>query len=130
MKFAAVAGFVAASFVGLSAGSAQAEGNAADGEKVFNRCKVCHTIDEAGAPKQGPNLFGVYGRAAGSMTPGSLDSGKLPESGVVWDEATLAEWLAGPSKFIPGVKMTFRITKPEDVENVIAYLKANSPEAP
>ena len=130
MKSAAVIGLVAASFVGFSAQTVQAEGNAADGEKVFNRCKVCHTIDEGGAPKQGPNLFGVYGRAAGSTTPGSLDSGKLPESGVVWDEATLTEWLAAPSKFIPGVKMTFRVTKAEDVENVIAYLKANSPDAP
>ena len=127
MKIGAVLGSALA--LGLFAHSAWAEGDAAQGEKVFNRCKVCHTIDEGGAPKQGPNLYGVYGRAAGSSPPGSLDSGKLPESGVVWDDTTLAEWLAGPSKFIPGVKMTFRLTKPEDIADIIAYLKANSPDA-
>ena len=129
MRFAALIGSVAVLALGLAAQTAWAEGDPALGEKVFNRCKVCHTIDEGGAPKQGPNLFGVYGRAAGSTEPGSLDSGKLPESGIVWDETTLAEWLAGPSKFIPGVKMTFRVTKEEDVANVIAYLKENSPGA-
>lgn len=129
MRFGAVFGSVATVALGFAAQPAWAEGDAAQGEKVFNRCKVCHTIDEGGAPKQGPNLYGVYGRAAGSSQPGSLDSGKLPESGIVWDDATLAEWLAGPSKFVPGVKMTFRLTKEDDIANVIAYLKANSPDA-
>ncbi len=129
MKRVAAFGSLLTLALGLTAQSAWAEGDVAQGEKVFNRCKVCHTIEQGGAPKQGPNLFGVYGSAAGSNEAGSLDSGKLPESGIVWDEATLTEWLAGPTKYISGVKMTFRLTKEDDIANVIAYLKANSPDA-
>jgi cytochrome c len=126
---AAFAGLaVVASF--LPGGPAAAEGDAAQGESVFNRCKICHTIEEGGPPKQGPNLHGVYGRQAGTTTPGSLHSSALEESGVVWNDETLTEWLAAPSRFIPGVKMTFRLTKDQDIADVIAYLKANSPDAP
>jgi cytochrome c len=43
---------------------------------------------------------------------------------VVWSEATLAQYLPSPKDFIPGTKMTFPGLKmPEDVANVIAYLK-------
>ncbi|MEM7121716.1 MAG: c-type cytochrome [Pseudomonadota bacterium] len=114
--------------LGLAAQSAWAEGDAAQGERVFNRCKVCHTIELDGAPKQGPNLFGVYGSPAGTNQPGSLHSGKLEQSGVIWDDETLAEFLAGPSRFISGVRMTFRLTRDDDIANVIAYLKANRAE--
>jgi cytochrome c len=123
------AGLVAIASVVLFAGSASADGDAVAGESVFNRCKICHTIEEGGAPKQGPNLYGVYGRQAGTTPPGSLHSSALADSGVVWTEETLTEWLKGPSRFISGVKMTFRLTNDQDIANVIAYLKANSPGA-
>lgn len=129
MKTAAVLGPVVTIALGLAAQPALAEGDVGQGEKVFNSCKICHTIEQGGAPKQGPNLFGVYGRAAGSTEPGSLDSGKLAMSGIIWEEVTLTEWLAGPTQYISGVEMTFRLAKEEDIANVIAFLKANSPDA-
>ncbi len=129
MTSAAGWGSVATVVLALAAQPAWAEGDVGQGEKVFNRCKVCHTIEQGGAPKQGPNLFGVYGNPAGTNEPGSLHSGKLEESGIVWDDATLTEFLAAPSGFISGVRMTFRLTREDDIANVIAYLKANSPGA-
>jgi cytochrome c len=113
----------------VSASASHAAGDPAAGEKIFHRCKICHTIEEGGPPKQGPNLYGVYGRQAGSTEPGSLHSEALSGSGVVWNEETLTEWLKGPSRFIPGVKMTFRMTNEQEIADVIAYLKANSPGA-
>ena len=52
----------------LGAGAAQAEGDPAKGAKVFKKCKACHAI-EAGnkKKKQGPNLYGIVGRAAASV---------------------------------------------------------------
>lgn len=129
MRSVAVLGSVLTLVLGLTTQSAWAEGDAAQGERVFNRCKMCHTIEQGGAPKQGPNLFGVYGNPAGTNLPGSLHSGKLAESGIVWDEATLAEFLAAPTRYIPGVRMNFRLTIDDDITNIIAYLKANSPDA-
>ena len=50
----------------LGAGMAQASGDAAKGEKVFNKCKACHTL-EAGKNRVGPSLNGLFGRAAGTV---------------------------------------------------------------
>ena len=40
-------------------GSANA-GDVKAGEKVFNKCKACHSIDEGGN-KLGPNLWNIVG---------------------------------------------------------------------
>ena len=53
-----------ASFL-VSATSAVAADLAA-GEKVFRKCKVCHTLEEGGKKKIGPNLFGISGRTSGT----------------------------------------------------------------
>ena len=46
---------------------AAAEGDAAAGEKIFNKCKACHTIEQGGANRVGPILHGAVGRKAGSV---------------------------------------------------------------
>ncbi|MEP4476522.1 MAG: c-type cytochrome, partial [Lentilitoribacter sp.] len=45
---------------------AMAEGDVAKGEKVFKKCAACHTLEE-GKNKVGPSLYGVFGRAAGTL---------------------------------------------------------------
>jgi cytochrome c2 len=47
----------------------------------------------------------------------------------VWNEETLTEWLKAPTKFISGVRMVYRLNNEQDIADVIAYLKANSPDA-
>jgi cytochrome c len=41
-------------------------GDAAAGEKVFNKCKTCHTL-EVGKNKIGPSLHALFGRTAGTL---------------------------------------------------------------
>jgi cytochrome c len=48
-----------------SAGVAVAQ-DAAAGEKVFSKCKICHQIGEGAKNMVGPVLNGVVGRPAGS----------------------------------------------------------------
>ncbi|PZF76064.1 cytochrome c family protein [Aestuariivirga litoralis] len=106
---------------------AHADGDAAAGQKVFNQCKACHE-NEKGVNKVGPTLKGVVGRKAASVPDYKYSAGmiKKGEEGVVWDEATLTEYLPNPKAFVPGTKMAFGgLKKPEDVANVIAFLKAN-----
>jgi len=106
----------------LGAGVAQADGDAAKGEKVFNKCKACHTL-EAGKNRVGPSLAGLFGRAAGTVE-GFKYSDAMKASGITWDEDSLKNYIADPKTAIPGNKMTFGgIKKEDDIEDLIAYLE-------
>ncbi len=103
---------------------AMAAGDVAAGEKVFGKCKVCHTVDSGGKNLVGPNLHGVVGRKAATVS-GFNYSSSLAALGVTWDEANLAAYLADPRKFNPGTKMVFAgLKKQQELDDVIAYLKA------
>ena len=106
-----------------------ADGDAASGESLFRRCAACHSIEEGGRAKQGPNLFGVYGRTAGTSQGFDRYSDGVASSGMVWSDESLSQWLQGPAQFIDGAKMPFRLSDEQDIADVIAYLKANSPSA-
>jgi cytochrome c len=108
-------------------GSASAQ-DAAAGEKVFLKCKACHQIGEGAKDAVGPVLNGVVGRKAGTY-PDYSYSDANKNSGITWDEATLKEYLKNPRAKVPGTKMIFPgLTKEEDIDNVIAYLKQYGPD--
>ena len=106
------------------AGVAHAEGDAAKGERVYNKCKSCHTLDQGGKNKQGPNLFGLFGRAAGTVEDFRYSKAML-ESGIVWDHEVLDRYLKKPKDVVPRGKMAFPgLRKDQDRLDLIAYLEA------
>ena len=110
-----------------SMGAALAQ-DAAAGEKVFAKCKICHQIGEGAKNMVGPVLNGVVGRKAGSY-PDYHYSDANKNSGITWDEATLKEYLRDPKAKVPGTKMVFPGLKTDDdIANVIAYLKQFGPD--
>ncbi|WP_319411138.1 cytochrome c family protein [uncultured Cohaesibacter sp.] len=126
-RLVAVAGmFFLASTLG-----AFAEGDAAKGEKVFKKCKACHQIGEGAENKVGPQLNGVVGRKIGSVEGYKYSDGyiALGEQGEVWDEEKLMAYLLDPKDFLSSAgvekksKMTFKLKKENEREDVIAYLK-------
>lgn len=100
--------------------------DAAKGERVFQQCKTCHTLEKGGKNGVGPNLSGVMGRKAGALE-GFSYSEAMKNAGIVWDEAQLAEYIKDPKKRIPGNKMVFvGLKRQEQIDDVIAYLKEAS----
>ncbi len=99
-------------------------GDAALGAKVFRKCKACHSM-EAGKRMIGPSLNGVFGRKAGAVE-GYKYSKNMKALDVVWDDASMTDFLKAPRKYVKGTKMAFAgLRKPADIDNLIAYLKAN-----
>ncbi|OAX78906.1 cytochrome c [Emergomyces africanus] len=99
-------------------------GDAAKGAGLFKtRCAQCHTLEEGGANKIGPNLHGLFGRKSGQVEGYSYtDANK--SKGVVWDENTLFTYLENPKKYIPGTKMAFGgLKKAKDRNDLITYLQ-------
>ena len=119
-KFVAIA---LAAAMALASGSAIAAGDAAKGKKVFKKCKVCHTSNKGGKNRVGPNLFGIFGRKAGSLA--SFDySEAWKRADFIWTERTLDRYLIAPRKMIPYNRMPFDgISLRQDRADLIAYLK-------
>jgi cytochrome c len=118
-----IAGAALVASIGVAAAQ-----DAAAGEKVFAKCKICHQIGEGAKNMVGPVLNGVVGRPAGTY-PGYHYSDANKNSGLTWDEATLKEYLKDPRAKVPGTKMVFPgLTSDADIANVIAYLKQFGPD--
>jgi cytochrome c len=124
MKKSGLTALLIAAAVALASQSALAQ-DAAKGEKVFKKCKACHSL-KAGKKKVGPSLAGIFGRTAGT-TEGFKFSKAMKESKIVWDDKTMDEFLAKPKKVVPKTRMAFPGLKKEaDRANLIAYLKENA----
>lgn len=111
--------------VAAGVSNAQAEGDAAAGEKVFKKCAACHVVD-SDKKKVGPSLQNVIGRTAGTMEGFKYSKSVVEagEGGLVWSAETIGEYLKDPKGYIKGNKMSFAgLKKDDDVANVIAYLQ-------
>ena len=93
------------------------------GEKSFNKCRACHQVGETAKNGVGPPLNGLFGRKSGSYEGFNYtDANK--NSGITWNEAVFAEYIADPKAKIPGTKMAFAGVKNEqEIKDLTAFLK-------
>lgn len=92
------------------------------GERLLMQCAACHRFDKDQGHGLGPNLHGVFGRKAGSLTDFGYTRA-FGEAGFTWTPRALNAWLANPSRFLPGNAMAFAgIRDPDDRAALIAAL--------
>jgi cytochrome c len=113
--------FLLALLAVVNPSSSAAGADAGTGKDVFERrCSGCHAADTS---KEGPLLRGVVGRKAGTVS-GFQYSDALRASGVTWNEGLLMKWLENPDAMVKGTDMEFKVSKAEEREAVVAYLKS------
>ena len=108
-----------------------AMGDMAHGEKVFKKCTACHMIAADGKNKIGPNLWGVIGRKAGSITDYKYSKAMVAYA-KEWTFEEMNSYLIKPQAYIKGTKMAFAgLRKEKDRASVILYMnsKSASPKA-
>ncbi len=98
------------------------------GESGAKKCAACHSFDEGGANKVGPNLWNIVNADKGSVdgyaysdAMASFDDPKQ------WTYSSLNKFLQKPKEYMPGTKMNYAgIRKTGDRADMVAYLRSLS----
>lgn len=107
----------------MIASNALADADVAKGEKLAKKCKACHTLNEGGKNRLGPNLFNILGSPAGAIE-GYKYSKAMKASDLIWDDATFTDFVTKPKKVIKGTKMSFKgFKKATQRADLLAYFK-------
>lgn len=103
-------------------GTLLASADAEKGKGTAKVCASCHTFEQGGADRTGPNLWGVVGRDVAGRG-GFAYSQAIGTHPGNWTYEELDRYLASPARAIPGNKMAFAgIRRPQDRANVLAWL--------
>ncbi len=103
-----------------------AMGDLSHGQKVFKKCSACHMIVSDGKNMIGPNLWGVIGRQAGSITDYKYSKAMIAY-GKEWSFEEMNAYLIKPQAYIKGTKMAFAgLRKEKDRASVILYMNSKS----
>jgi cytochrome c len=106
------------------AGAAQADGDAAKGKTAFVRqCAICHTSEKGGDNRFGPNLFGIVGKKAGTVSGFGYTNAFKNRANWEWTEDAVGGWMMFPSTMVPGTAMgVFQGIAEKDRDDLVAYL--------
>jgi len=100
------------------------KGDIARGRLALGSCRTCHLPDKGAGNHNGPNLFGVFGRKAGTREGFLYYSDEMKNADLVWTPELLDLWLANPDKFLPNSAMIFPpISDAQRRADLIEYLK-------
>lgn len=114
--------FVVAATMQPAIASAQSANE--EGRRAFLQCRACHTLKEGEPDRAGPNLHGLFGARAGTVSAKFRYSKAMTDSKIVWSEKTLDPWIAKPAQYIKSNRMASAgVANPAARAALIAYLK-------
>ena len=96
------------------------------GARAANKCAACHTFEEGGANKVGPNLYGIMGNKTAHLSDYAY-SADLANANGTWGWEEMNAFLENPKAVYPGTKMSFAgLRKPEERANIMVYMNSLS----
>ena len=110
-----------------------AEADPTVGEKLARRCSACHSFDQGGDNKVGPNLYNIVGAPIGAVEGFGYSEAFQARNaaGETWDYTNLWGFLRNPKEWEPGTKMVYPGFKKDDqLAGMIAYLRQQSENPP
>jgi cytochrome c len=112
--------------IACTASAAHAAGDVAKGQADFVRqCALCHTIGKDAPNRYGPNLFGIVGQPAASVSGFNYSAAFRSSARWMWTADTLGAWISSPATMVPGSRMSvFEGVAERDKDDIIAYLAA------
>jgi len=100
------------------------------GERAYQKCYACHSLEGPDPDLQGPSLKGIVGRKVASE-PGFAYSPAMrgfAAKQTRWDRKALDAFITDPQALVPGNRMGFfGIRDAGERQALIAYLASASP---
>ncbi|QHS10342.1 cytochrome c family protein [Sinimarinibacterium sp. NLF-5-8] len=103
-------------------------GSAERGRLAFAPCRTCHYPEQNYGHHNGPSLWNLFGRQAGSAEGFAYYSDELKAATFTWTPELLNVWLTNPRAFLPGSSMVVFPTTAQQRADLIAYLQTFKPE--
>ncbi len=131
MHIRTVAPLTAIALVCVVHGARAVDGDAVRGERIFQYCFSCHSVDpNEQVQLEGPSLYRIVGRPAASLKGFSYSDAmkKRGAQGLKWDAATLNRYIGDPQAIVPGTRMSAAPLRDEQARaDLIAYLAKSGP---
>jgi cytochrome c len=89
-----------------------------------NHCAACHTFGKDEPAGQGPNLFGVLGRKAGSAPGYAYSAGfRKALADQTWDPKLMDRWLTDTQAVAPGSGMVYFQEDEAKRQKILSFLQ-------
>jgi cytochrome c2 len=101
----------------------------AAGEAAARACQACHTFDQGGAHRVGPNLWGIVGLPIAHHDDYAYSDALQAMSDDTWTYEALDDFIRNPRGFAPGTKMAYGgMQRDAQRADLLVYLRSLSDE--